>query len=87
MSKVMIQLRFPDGKPSIEEVAARLGLDAQELDSEFGVIATDPPRSLYTVLVDAAAAERAQRRVKSGSSDAEGIFSNPQVAPFWPPEE
>jgi CO/xanthine dehydrogenase Mo-binding subunit len=60
--------------------AERLGVPAEELDSEFGVVPIDPDNHLYTVMVDeqtgAAAAER---------PDVDGPYSNPRIEPFGPP--
>ncbi|HMG47367.1 MAG TPA: hypothetical protein VK614_07905 [Allosphingosinicella sp.] len=88
MDGVMIQLSLPDGKPTLAEAAATVGLDIAELDPEFGVIATDPDAGLYTIKVQADAAERAREALAArGVGGVEGIFSNPKIAPFGPPED
>ena len=83
MSGAMIQFRFEGGTPTTAQAAAVLGLEPEDLDPEFGVIATDPTRNLYAVRVGAEAARRARPPSEGG---AEGIFSDPRIAPFGPPD-
>ncbi len=83
MGQSMIQFRFPGGTPTAAQAAGALGLAPEDLDPEFGVIPTDPSQDLYAVRVDELAANRATL-VKGGG--AEGIFSDPKIAPFGPPE-
>ena len=87
MGKVMIQLCFPSGHPSVAEAAQSLGLAPEDLDPEFGVIATDPVRNLYAIRVPEEAAARAAGKLGERSGGAEGIFSDPKIAPFGPPED
>ena len=88
MDGVMIQFLVPEGVPSLSSAAALLGLDPAELDSEFGVIPTDPDAGLYTVRVSTAAAARARAALdRRGVGGAEGIFSDPRIAPFGPPKD
>ncbi|HYN46736.1 MAG TPA: hypothetical protein VES64_08600 [Allosphingosinicella sp.] len=84
----MIQLRLPKGRPTLEEAAATVGLDVGDLDPGFGVIATDPDDGLYTIRVRRDAAEKAREALDArGVGGAEGIFSDPRIAPFGPPED
>lgn len=88
MDGVMIQLRLPDGEPTLGEAAAILGLALGDLDPEFGVIPIDPADALYAVRVRSDSADRAARAIaKRGADEAEGIFSDPRIAPFGPPED
>lgn len=88
MDGVMIQLRLRTGEPTLAEAAGTLGLDAAELDADFGVIATDPDDGLYTVRVRRDAADKARKALEAREADsAEGIFSDPRIAPFGPPED
>ena len=88
MAKAMVQVHFPAGKPSLEEAAEALGLEAAELDPEFGVIATDPLRNLYTVRVDAELTGKAAAALESRASHpGEGVFGDVRIAPFGPPED
>jgi hypothetical protein len=87
MGKVMIQMAFPKGKPSLAEAAQALGLDESELDRDFGVIETDPERRLFALRVEESAAPRAAEAIRArASGDAEGLFSDPKIAPFGPPD-
>lgn len=87
MSTAMLQFRHRGGPPTPEEVCALFDLSPGELDTEFGVIATDPEDDLYTVLVDAAAASRVEAALAGREPDpAEGFFANPPVDPFDSPE-
>jgi hypothetical protein len=67
----------------MEDVRARFGLTADEIDTDFGVVEIDPEDHLYTVLVEQSAAGKL---VPSGDWDVSGPFSNPRIAPFGPPE-
>jgi hypothetical protein len=83
MRQTMIQFRFPGGTPTAAQAAQALGLASEDLDPEFGVIPTDPKQDLYAVRVAASAASRA---TLPEGGEAEGIFSDPKIAPFGPPE-
>jgi hypothetical protein len=70
---------------NLNGVRERLRITPDQIDEEFGVVAIDPDRSLYAVLVD--------ESVVSGLSDAhpdargtvKGPFSNPRIEGFGPP--
>jgi len=63
-------------------------LNTHEIDPDFGVIATDPDEGLYTVLVDARATNRVETVLATRRPDpAEGIFANPRIEPFGPPQK
>lgn len=83
MSGAMIQFRFEDGPPTPAQAAAACGLEPEDLDPEFGIIPTDPTRNLYAVRVGPEAAGRARL---PGGDGAEGVFSDPRIAPFGPPD-
>jgi hypothetical protein len=88
MESVMLQFRYPGHAPSLADVARLFNLKANEIDAEFGVIATDPIEGLYTVLIDARARKRVEAVLATRPHDpAEGIFANPRIEPFGPPEE
>lgn len=87
METVMVQFEQTGPPPSLEQVRDLLGLQPGEIDTQFGVIATDPEQGLYAVLIAAAARKRVESVLADRShSSAEGIFSNPQIEPFGPPE-
>jgi len=88
MQTVMLQFKHQGSAPSIEEVSRLFNLNTDEIDLQFGVIATDPPKGIYAVLVDAKASERIKAVIATRPRDpAEGIFANPRIEPFGPPEE
>lgn len=63
-------------------------LDISELDTQFGVIPTDPAQGLYTIRIDAKASVQVEKALASRPPDpAEGIFSNPQIDTFGTSEE
>jgi hypothetical protein len=81
MAKVMVTLRLEPEQASLPEVRRLLGLAPEEVDPGFGVINISPAEHLYTILVDEAAAARV------GDADqVEGVFSNPRIEPYGPPE-
>ncbi len=82
MSRVMVTLRLDPAQASLPEVRRLLGLADDEVDPGFGVVNISPAEHLYTILVDEAAARRI-----ADAGLVEGVFSNPRIEPFGPPEE
>ena len=81
MPRVMVTLRLDPEQASLPEVRRLLGLAADEVDPAFGVVNISPAEHLYTILVDEAAAARI-----ANADPVEGVFSNPRIEPFGPPE-
>lgn len=81
MAKVMVTLRLDPERASLAEVGRLLGLAADELDSGFGLVNISPAEHLYTILVEEAAAARVQ-----DAAEVEGVFGNPRIDPFGPPQ-
>jgi hypothetical protein len=82
MPRVMVTLRLDPEQASLPEVRRLLGLAEDEVDPTFGVVNISPAERLYTILVDEAAAERV-----AGAPPVEGVFGNPRIEPYGPPEE
>jgi hypothetical protein len=82
MPRVMVTLRLDPEQASLPEVRRLLGLAEDEVDPTFGVVNISPAEHLYTILADEAAAERV-----AGAPAVEGVFGNPRIEPYGPPEE
>jgi hypothetical protein len=88
MQNVMLQFKHQGPAPFIDEVRRLFNLQVNEIDTQFGVIPTDPAEGIYTVLVAAKASERVKAVLASRPRNpAEGIFANPRIEPFGPPEK
>jgi hypothetical protein len=81
MARVMVTLRLEPGQASLAEVRQLLGLAAEEVDPGFGVVNISPAEHLYTILVEEAAAARVR-----DAAQVEGVFGNPRIEPYGPPE-
>jgi hypothetical protein len=81
MPKVMVTLKLDPEQASLGEVRRLLGLREGEIDTAFGVVNISPSEHLYTILVDEATAARVQ-----GADQVEGVYGNPRIEPFGPPE-
>lgn len=81
MARMMVTLRLPPEQANLEEVRRLLGLSPEEVDPAFGVVNISPAEHLYTILVDDSAAARV-----ADADQVEGVFSNPRIEPFGPPE-
>jgi hypothetical protein len=82
MAKVMVTLRLPPEQASLPEVRDLLGLTPEEVDPSFGVVNINPAEDLYTILVEEPAAARI-----ADAPQVEGVFANPRIEPFGPPED
>jgi hypothetical protein len=85
---VMLQFKHEGLPPSVDEVRRLFDLKSEDIDTQFGVIATDPAKGIYTVLIDAKTRKRVEAVLATRPHDpTEGIFANPRIEPFGPPEE
>jgi len=88
METVMLQFKHQGSVPSVDEICRLFDLKTDEVDTQFGVIATDADEGIYTVLVAAKASKRVEAMLVARPRDpAEGIFANPRIEPFGPPEK
>lgn len=88
MQTIMLQFRHQGSVPTVDEVRQMFNLESDEIDRQFGVIVTDPSKEIYTVLVGTKARERIQAVLSSRPENpSEGLFANPRIEPFGPPEE
>ena len=78
----MLTLTRDPSRASLEAVTEDLGLGAEDIDGDFGVVEIDPDEHRYAILVEESAAERV-----SGREGVEGPFANPAIEPFGPPPE
>ena len=88
MQFAMLQVIHKGSPPSLDEVRQLFNLKPEEIDKQFGVIATDPMEGVYVVMVDIKARARVDAALATRALDpAEGFFANPPIEPFGPPEE
>jgi len=86
----LFQFRHPgQDEPPLEEVVSRFGLDPTDVDDGYGVVkvADDPEGPLYVIRVNEAARRKLGSPAEQTRSDpGEGVFSDPPIEPFGPPE-
>ena len=82
---MLVQIHLAPGQSALHDAAAKLGVPVSALDSAYGVVPTDPAAGLFAVMVDKAHSRRAANKLGMAPDD-EGIFANPPIAPFGPPE-
>ena len=79
---VLMTLEATGEAPSVGQAAQMLGVPIKTLDADFGVVAIDPDRGLYTVRVFADMLKEGGYKDRPGVS---GPFSNPGIAPYGTP--
>jgi hypothetical protein len=72
---VLLTVRGSSGPPDLAAAARQLGLEADELDADFGVVVIDPDLKLYAVR---SASPRAAR--------LPGAHADPKIEPMGPPD-
>jgi hypothetical protein len=77
----MFTIQVDDGAPTLAEAAQIMQIQECDLDRGFGVVAVDPKRGIYTVLLR----PEAPREPSTNSPQVEGPFSNPGIGHFGPP--
>lgn len=82
---MILQFRHRGKAPTLDEVRALFGLQPDEVDADFGVVATDPADGLYVIRVDERAAAKLRVALAARPDDpAEGLFADPPIEPFHP---
>jgi len=82
-SMALMTVESPDAKPGIERAAELLGVKADAIDREFGVVTLDPGRGLYAVQV-LSSALAGQDSPAAAESRYQGPFANPRIEAFGP---
>ncbi len=78
----MLQFRHPGDAPTLDEVRARFGLRVEDVDVDYGVVATDPRDFLYVIRVGERAVEKLRTALAAHpGDDAEGLFGDARVEP------
>ena len=76
---VLLTCQLPAAAATVDAAAERLGVPAEAIDPEFGVVLVDPKAGSYAVMVDEDHAGAALER-----TDVQGPFANPRIEPFGP---
>jgi hypothetical protein len=84
VAKALFTVELEPNEANLNGVRERLGITSDQIDEEFGVVAIDPDRSLYTILVEESVASGLQDAHTSRGA-VKGPFSNPRIENFGPP--
>lgn len=82
MAKMMLTLHDRPPDLDIETVIAELGLDAAEVDLEYGLQLIDPAAGDYVMLVE----EAAVQRIDPAQAGVSGPYADVEIETFGPPE-
>jgi len=81
----LLQFHHPGATPELSDVLAGFGLDRDDVDIEFGVVATDPQDGLFTVRVEDHGVDKARAALAlRPAHPAEGLFGDPRIEPLGP---
>jgi hypothetical protein len=87
LTKLLFNITWEEGEPTVENVSERFKFQPEELDLKFGIVEIDPEENLYSILVEEEAIKRLQEELGVDMPDIEGPFSNLPIGPFGPPSE
>lgn len=82
MDGAMFTVDWPQGKPTLQQVAQVLKVQPSDLDRDFGVVLVDPKTNTYTVSCRTSACTTAE----PAAGGVRGPFSNPEIGAFGPPQ-
>jgi hypothetical protein len=82
MGKMLYDIAWEGSAPTLEEVCERFGFGGDEVDHEFGVVATDPDEGSYAVVVEETAVQRIRGERVDEAKAITGPFANPRIEPF-----
>lgn len=82
VAKMLYSIRWEGDPPTLEHVREKFGFGGDEVDEDFGVVATDPDEQLYAILVEEAAVDRLRGERTEAAKAVEGPFANPRIEPF-----
>jgi hypothetical protein len=75
MTKVLVTAELGEGA-TLQGAREQLGLEADEIDDDFGLVPLDPDRELYALMVEDDVVARL-----AGASELRGPFSNAVIDP------
>ena len=81
MAKMLLTVKLDADTPTVTDVSRHLGVSADDIDLDFGVVLIDPDDKRYAVMVDEAVVPKATR-----ATNVAGPFSNPRIETTGPPE-
>jgi hypothetical protein len=81
LGQVLLTCQLSAAEATVDAAAAHLGVPADAIDPEFGVVLIDPKTGSYAVMVDEDHADAAAAR-----DDVSGPWANPRIEAFGPPE-
>lgn len=80
-------------QPTLEDAALRLGVELEQVDPDYGLvkIADEPAGPLYVCQIQSANRDEVERALSAARpgeerDPAEGVFANPPISPFGPPQ-
>ncbi|MDW4905033.1 hypothetical protein RB628_06655 [Streptomyces sp. ADMS] len=76
---LLVTVTLPRGA-AMQDALEELGLSAQEVDEEYGLVPIDPDKGLYALLVVESAAARLDDQGNTAAYG--GPFANPKIEPF-----